>query len=120
MLIALWVVNVLLAAAMLGAGMMKALKPKPAIVASGLAWAEDFAPASIKAIGALEVVGAVGLIAPLATGIAPALSPIAAVGLAVVMIGAVVVHARRKESVTPALVLALVAIVSATLGFIVL
>jgi uncharacterized membrane protein YfcA len=37
------------------------------------------------------------LVLPAALHIAPILVPLAAVGLALVMVGAIVVHARRKE-----------------------
>lgn len=120
MLIALWILNGLLALAFIGAGLMKLARPKEAIVTSGMAWAEDFSSPSIKAIAALEVVGGLGLILPLLTGIAPLLTPLAAVGLAIVMIGAVVVHIRRKENPAPAVVLGVLAAVSAVLGFLVL
>lgn len=120
MLIALWVVNVLLAVAMLGAGTMKLIKSREDLLAAGMAWVQDAAPAAIKAVGGIEILGAIGLIAPLATGIAPILTPLAAVGLAVVMLGAVALHVRRKESIVPALPLAVVAVASAVLGFIVL
>lgn len=119
MLIALWIINGLLALAMLGGGLMKLITPKPTLATRGMAWTEDFSAVSIKAIAALEVVGAVGLILPLATGIAPILTPIAATALAIIMIGAVVVHLRRKEAPTPALVLAVLAIASAVLGYLV-
>jgi hypothetical protein len=117
LLIAYWIVAGLLALVMLAAGGMKAIKPKADIVKGGMAWAEDFAPGMIKFIGVAEVLGAVGLVLPALTGIAPVLAPIAAVALAVVMIGAVVVHARRKEAFSGALVLALVAVAAAVLGF---
>ena len=117
MLIALWIVNALLTLAMLGGGGMKLITPKPALTERGLAWTADFSAGSIKAIAALEVVGAIGLILPLATGIAPILTPLAGTGLAIIMIGAVVVHLRRKESATPAIVLTLLAVASAVLGF---
>lgn len=119
MLIALWIVNGLLALGMLGGGLMKLITPKPTLAQRGMAWTEDFSAGSIKAIAALEVVGAVGLILPLATGVAPILTPIAATALAIIMIGAVVVHLRRKEAPTPALILAILAIASAVLGFLV-
>ena len=47
------------------------------------------------------------------------LTPIAAVGIAILMLGATVVHIRRKESVIPALPLTVVAVASAVLGFLV-
>lgn len=119
MLIALWIINALLAVAFLGAGAMKALRPKTALAENGMAWVEDFSPAAIKLIGIAEVLGAVGLIVPLLTGVAPVLTPIAATALAVIMFGAVIVHIRRKETATPAIVLTVLPIVSAVLGFIV-
>lgn len=119
MIIALWILNGLLALAFIAAGAMKVARPKPALVASGLAWAEDFRDPTVKLIGAAEVVGGIGLILPLLTGIAPILTPIAATALTVVMIGAVVVHVRRNESATPSIVLAVLAAASAVLGFVV-
>lgn len=123
MIIALWVVNSLLGLAFLGAGANKLAKSKDALVASGMAWAQGFPPAALKAIGAAEVMGALGLILPLATGIVPVLSPIAATCLAIVMIGAVVIHLRHRDpakAVLPSVVLGALSIVSAVLGFVAL
>jgi uncharacterized membrane protein YphA (DoxX/SURF4 family) len=118
-LIALWAVSAMLAVAMLGAGILKLVRSKQALVDGGMPWAEDFPAAAITAVAALEVVGAIGLVLPLATGIAPVLSPVAAVCLAVLMLGAVVVHARRREPVTPPLALLVLAVAAAVLGFVV-
>jgi hypothetical protein len=49
-------------------------------------------------IGALEVLGAVGLILPAVLDIAPVLVPLAAVGLALIMVGAAVTRLRRHET----------------------
>ena len=119
MLIALWIVNGLLALAMFGGGLMKLVTPKATLAERGMAWTEDFSAGSIKAIAALEVVGAIGLVVPQLTGIAPILTALAGTGLAIIMIGATVVHLRRKEPFLPALVLALLGIASAVLGFLV-
>ncbi|MEV4669089.1 DoxX family protein [Microbacterium sp. LWO12-1.2] len=119
MLIALWIVNGLLALAMLGGGGMKLVTPKSTLAERGMAWTEDFSAPVVKLIAGLEVVGAIGLILPLLTGIAPILTPLAGTGLAIIMIGATIVHVRRKEPFAPALVLALLAIASAVLGFLV-
>jgi len=43
------------------------------------------------------VLGALGLILPAVTGIMPILTPIAAVGLALTMLGALITHVRRKD-----------------------
>ncbi|GEB94678.1 DoxX family protein [Microbacterium lacticum] len=120
MLIALWIVNIVLALLMLGAGFAKATSSKEKLAENPrMAWTEGFSPVAIRLIGIAEVLGALGLILPLATGIAPILTPIAAVGLAILMLGATVVHLRRKESVMPALPLTVLAIASAVLGLLV-
>ena len=119
MIVALWIVNALLALATLASGGMKVARPKPALAAAGMTWADDFSVPQVKGIGTIEVVGALGLILPLSTGIAPILTPIAAVGFVVVFIGAIITHARRHEGFVPALVLLLLSIASAVLGFLV-
>ncbi|MGA1828660.1 DoxX family protein [Microbacterium sp.] len=119
MLIALWIINGLLALAFLAAGSMKLFRPKAALQSMGMAWTEDFPDAAVKLVGAAEIVGAVGLILPLLTGIAPLLTPIAATALALLMLGAVVVHLRRKETPVPPLVLGILSAVSAVIGFLV-
>jgi hypothetical protein len=71
--VAVWIVSGLLAAAYLFAGLNKATQPKTKLVGN-LPWAEDFTPATIKFIGIVEVLGAIGLILPWLTGIAPVLT----------------------------------------------
>ena len=94
----LWIAAAVLAVAFLAAGAMKLTQPKEKLAQSGMGWTEDFSPAAIKAIGALEVLAAIGLIVPAALDIVPDLVPVAAVGLVVLMLGAAVTHLRRKES----------------------
>lgn len=119
MLIAFWILNGLLALVFLGAGLSKIFRPKEALYESGMKYTEDFSAAQVKLIGAVEVLGALGLVLPVLLTIAPVLAPIAAIGLAVVMIAATVVHVRRKEAPVPTLVLTVLAIASAIVGFIV-
>jgi hypothetical protein len=97
---ATWIVQGLLALAMVGAGAMKLVKSRKDLLSSGasMAWAEDFSDGGVKLIGVLEVVAAVGLVLPWALQVAPALTPLAGVGVALLMIGALVVHLRRNES----------------------
>jgi len=118
-LIAFWIVTGITAFAFLGAGLMKLIRPKDALHAGGMTYVEDFSAPVVKLIALAEVVGALGLILPPLTGILPILSPIAAVCLAVIMAGAVYTHLRRKEQPAPAVVLTLLPIASAILGFIV-
>ena len=95
--IALWIVQGLLAAAFLMAGGMKATQTKEKL-ASNMAWVEDFAPTTIRLIGIVEVLGALGLVLPMLTGILPWLTPVAAVGLVLTMLGAAYTHLRRGET----------------------
>jgi uncharacterized membrane protein YphA (DoxX/SURF4 family) len=95
--IALWTVASILALAFLGAGLMKLARSKQQLVDAGMPWVADASPALVKSIGVLEVLAAIGLIVPALTGIAPVFVPLAAVGLVLVMLGAAVLHARRKE-----------------------
>ena len=94
--IGLWVVQVLLAVVFLMVGMAKLTKPKEEL-AERMDWVEDFSLGTIRFIGGVEVLAAIGLILPGLFGIAPILVPIAASGLVVTQIGAVIVHARRSE-----------------------
>jgi hypothetical protein len=81
--IAVWIASVLLAAAYLFIGGTKLLKSKERL-------AENPSTAG-------EVAGALGLIVPWLTSIAPMLTPAAAVGLALLQVGAAVFHGRRAE-----------------------
>ncbi|MFD9130173.1 DoxX family protein [Kitasatospora sp. NPDC059571] len=94
----LWIIASVLALAFLAAGAMKLAQPREKLVAAGMAWAGDYPAGAVKAIGGAEVLGALGLILPAVFGVAPALVAWAALGLAVTMAGAAVVHARRKEN----------------------
>jgi len=97
--LSLWIVAGLLAVVYLVSGTVKLIVPKEKLVtAPGGGWVEDFSASSVKAIGALEVLAAVGLILPAATGIAPVLVPLAAAGLVLIMVGAVITRLRRHEA----------------------
>lgn len=92
----LWVAQSLLAAAFLTIGGMKLVRTR-AQVAAVFAWAADFSDASVKALGVLEVLVAVGLVLPAAVDIAPVLVPVAAIGGLALATGGSVVHLRRSE-----------------------
>jgi uncharacterized membrane protein YphA (DoxX/SURF4 family) len=108
--LALWIIAIVLAVAFAGSGLMKLVVPKDKLVTAGQGWAQDYSPTNIRLIGFVEVVGAVGLVLPAAVHIAPILVPLAAVGLALVMVGAIVVHARRKEPMNIAVNVVLIAL----------
>ena len=94
--IALWVVAGLLAVAFLAAGLMK-ITSKHDALAEKQPWVGDFSDGQVKGIGVVEVLGALGLILPAVTGIAPILVPIAATGLAITMVLAAIMHLRRGD-----------------------
>ncbi|MFE6072130.1 DoxX family protein [Streptomyces sp. NPDC056525] len=98
--LALWIVTGLLAVAYLAGGAFKLVTPKEKIASSGPSarWVDDFSGSGVKAIGALEVLAAVGLVLPAVLGIAPVLVPLAALGLVLLMLGATVTRIRRHET----------------------
>jgi len=108
--IALWIIAGVLSLAFLAGGAMKLIQPKEKLAASGFGFVEDVSAGAVKAIGALEVLAAVGLILPAALDIAPVLVPLAAVGVALLMTGAVIVHLRRHEAQVIVVPLALLAV----------
>lgn len=96
--IALWIVAGLLAAVFLFAGTNKVVIPRAKLAtAPGGGWVERFGAGPVKALGAVEILGAAGLILPAALGIAPILVPLAAIGLGAIMVGAAIVTYRLHE-----------------------
>ena len=117
--ITLWIIAGVLAAAFSGAGAMKLTAPR-AKLEENMNWVKSASDEQVKLIGLLEVLGAVGLILPAAFDIAPILVPVAAAGLALMMAGAAVVHARIEDpaaDAVPALVLGALAAFVAIMRF---
>jgi hypothetical protein len=83
--VTLWVVQGLLAALFLFAGGMKLITPTEV-----LSVMSPFPGEFIKFIAACEVLGAFGLVLPWALGIRRELTPLAATGLVIIMVGAMV------------------------------
>jgi uncharacterized membrane protein YphA (DoxX/SURF4 family) len=94
--IALWIVQILLALAFAMAGIMKVTQPIDRLE-TRMEWVKDVGPRGVPLIGSLEILGAIGLILPAVTGILPWLTPVAAAGLALTMVGAMITHGRRGE-----------------------
>ena len=114
----LWVVQALLAVAFVGAGSFKLARSREQLRPQ-MGWVESVPAGVVKLIGALEVLGAIGLILPALLHVAVVLTPLAAAGLVIVMTGAVVTHLRRREvgALAAPLVLGLLALVVAILRF---
>jgi uncharacterized membrane protein YphA (DoxX/SURF4 family) len=106
--------QLLLALVFLATGSMKLLRPKEQL-ASSMKWVGHVSPQTVKAIGAVEILGAVGLILPALTGILPWLTPLAAIGLALTMVGAIITHMRLGEAakaIAPLVLLLLLMVVA--------
>jgi uncharacterized membrane protein YphA (DoxX/SURF4 family) len=96
MVLALWIVQILLALTFANAASRKLVhqKGKPS---NSMAWRENFSQGTVRLVGFLELLGAVGLVLPALTGVLPWLTPLAAAGLALTMIGAALTHLGRRE-----------------------
>ena len=95
---ALWTAQVLLAATFLATGLTKLTQPRAQLAAGPMGWAADVSDVEFRAVGLLEILGALGLVLPGVMDIAPLLTPLAAVGLALTMIGAIATHVRMGET----------------------
>jgi uncharacterized membrane protein YphA (DoxX/SURF4 family) len=93
----IWIAQIVLAGMFMFAGLLKLTQPKEKLIDSGQAWVEDFEPTQIRGIAVLELLAAIGLILPAALDIVPVLTPIAASGLVLLMLGASATHVRRGE-----------------------
>ena len=91
-----WLVQGILAGIFLVAGLVKLIFRKEQLV-DRMPFVEDFSQGVIWLIGVVEVLGAIGIILPAATGVLPFLTPAAAVGLGMNQLGAAWTHLRRRE-----------------------
>lgn len=91
----LWVFSSVLAVVFLVVGFVKAFRYQQA--RKRFSWAMDVPRWLVQAIGGFEILAALGLILPAATGIYPQLSMYAAAGLAILMLSAGTFHAQRRE-----------------------
>jgi uncharacterized membrane protein YphA (DoxX/SURF4 family) len=95
---ALWTAQLLLAAIFLVTGLTKLTQPRAQLAAGPMSWAADVDDVEFRTLGLLEVLGALGLVLPGVLGVAPLVTPLAAVGLALTMVGAIVTHIRMGET----------------------
>lgn len=90
------ILTYILAVVFLMAGAMKLMQPKAKLETS-MAWVKEFTAGQVKIFGALEVAAALALALPLIFDTALILVPLAATGLVLMMIGAIITHARLRE-----------------------
>ncbi|MEW1720710.1 DoxX family protein [Streptomyces sp. NPDC093109] len=114
--VAYWIVAGLLALFYLYGGGVKVVRSRERLRPM-MAWVDTVPMPAVRALGVVEVAGAVGLILPPLTGVAPGLALTAAVGFVVLQIGATVVHLRLGDrQVALNVTLFLTAIVAALLA----
>ncbi len=92
MVIALWIIRVVVALVFFVIGGIKAMRST-----AKHGGVEVSIPLPMRLLGGAEVLGALGLILPVATGIAPVLTIAAAVCFGIVMVGATIIHLNHKE-----------------------
>lgn len=95
----LWIITIIAAAAYVagGASLLFMSREKYRALGSNQHWVDDFGDGHLTAIATIKLVGAIGLVLPVAVGIAPILTPVAACGLALFMAGAATTRFRRSE-----------------------
>ena len=110
--IGLNILQVLLALAMLMAGIMKLTTPYEAL-AEQMAWVENFTPTLVMGIALLEVLMAVGMIMGLISARFHQLAIISAIGIGFTMLGAIITHIRFDEGfVYPLVLMGLAALIA--------
>ncbi len=93
----LWAFQLILAGMFLMSGSMKLILSRDQLIARMGNWAKGYSPGFLKFIGAAEALGAIGVVVPWRTGIAPILTPVASAGLVAIMVGATAIHVKRGE-----------------------
>jgi hypothetical protein len=97
MTIALWIVEGLLGLIFVITGSFKFFQTKEKVIASGGSWAEDFKPGIIKIVAGIELISGLLVIIPRLFGHGHYLTFISAACIALIMIGSIYLHIRRKE-----------------------
>jgi uncharacterized membrane protein len=95
--IPLWILQIVVALAFLVTGYSHSIGYERSIANPRLVWMQTLPVNFVRAVGVLAIAGALGLILPALTGIAPWLTPLAALMLAVLMACAIAFHLTRRE-----------------------
>jgi uncharacterized membrane protein YphA (DoxX/SURF4 family) len=93
----LWTLQGLLAAIFTVSGLAKISQPKARLIASGQTGVTPFPLPVIRITAFCELLGAIGILLPRLVGVAEFLTPAAAAGYAIVMVGAIASHAYLRE-----------------------
>lgn len=109
----LWIFQAYLATSFVLFGGMKILRDREELAKTAFGWVEEYSDTFVKGVGLLDALVGFGLILPGATGIAPVLTPLAALGGIVLAGGGSVVHLRRSEIAKAAVNLHFIALLAA-------
>jgi uncharacterized membrane protein YphA (DoxX/SURF4 family) len=113
----LWTLHGSLAAIFTASGLAKISQPKDRLVASGQTGVAPFPVPVIRITAFCELLGAIGILAPRLVGVAEFLTPAAAGGYAIVMVGAIASHAYLREPRNVAITVAIfIAAVTVAVG----
>ena len=108
MKILILILQILAAIAFIMTGVMKICNPyEDLVLMENMGWVQDFSGTQITLIGILEALGGISLLLPMLLKKLTSLIPLAALGLALVMVGAIVTHIGRDEPIVVNLVLLL-------------
>ena len=97
MIAALWTAQIVLAGIFALSGAAKLTMSRQRLLDTGQTGIAVFPMPVVRFTAAMELLATVGLIAPRLSGLAPALTPAAAIGLCAVMVGAAYAHSRLHE-----------------------
>ena len=92
----LWILQVLVGLAFIAAGYNHGFRQEEA--KKQMVWMQALSSGTLTFIGVAEILGGIGLILPALTNILPVLTPLAGVGLTLIMILAAIFHFRRGET----------------------
>jgi uncharacterized membrane protein YphA (DoxX/SURF4 family) len=114
--VALWVLSIAMGLAFAGSGAMKLVVSKKRLALRGASWVDDFSSGTVIFVGLTEITGGLAIVLPVVLDIPSRLAVTAGTaGLILVMLGAAVVHARRREPGMIVLNLALLALTAAAI-----
>lgn len=92
----IWIIQCVLATVFSASGLVIMWLPKKKL-ATRLSWVNEYSDGMRYFICSSKIAGAIGLILPMYLNILPILTPIAALGIATIMVLAIEYHIRKKE-----------------------
>jgi hypothetical protein len=106
-----WVFGAGMGLAFAASGAIKLVVPKQRLALRGSGWVNDFSAGTVVFVGLTEIIGGLAMLLPAVFGIPARLAATVGIaGVIVVMLGAAVIHARRREPGMIAMNLALLAV----------